>query len=91
VDVTFELLWRRDGVDDVTLATWNHHFDPKGGGDFTATAYEEDVDGTAIDFVDGDQLVFRYTGDDASPGSSYVPNGEGESNGGRHPYFDVPR
>ena len=91
VDVQFDLLWRRDGRDDVVLATWMHHFDPKPPPDFSATAYEEQVDTDAIDFEPGDQLVFRYTGTGTDTPMAYVPNGEGEDNGGRHPYIDLPQ
>jgi hypothetical protein len=95
VDVEFDILWRRIGRGDVTVATWNHHFEPKprhpdGTGDFTATAYEEDATGTAIDFADGDVLVFKYIGTNSTLANAYSPDGDGSSKAGRNPYIDLP-
>jgi hypothetical protein len=94
VDVDFEILWRRDGVDDVEIVSWSHHFDPKPPNpepDFSATAYEVTGEGPAIDFEPGDQLVLRYTGTGTTVAMAYVPNGEGADTGGRHPYIDLPQ
>lgn len=91
VDVEFEILWRRDGRDDVTVVSWMQHFDPKPNSDFTATAYEVDGEGDAIDFQGGDQLVLRYTGTGTTVPMAYVPNGEGPDTEGRHPYIDLPQ
>ena len=91
VDVDFEILWRRDGADDVVVASWFQHFDPKPDSDFTATAYEVTDDGPAITFEPGDQLVLRYTGTNSTFGMAYVPNGEGIDTEGRHPYIDLPQ
>jgi len=90
VDVHFEMLWRRTGVADVTVATWDHHFDPLGGGNFDAQAYEADATGTAIDFQAGDKLVFRYTGASLSNVNAYVPNGDGAVANGRIPSITLP-
>ena len=93
IDVEFDILWRRTGTPDVTVVSWMHHFDPKPNGDFTATAYEDTGAGTAIDFKDGDQLVFRYSGSNAPPNvaEAYVPDGDGAKENGRIPYIDLPQ
>jgi len=88
VDVTFDLLCRTTG--DETIATWMHHFDPKGGADFTAIAYELDVDGAATSCGKGDQLVFRYTGANTTSANAFVPNGDGKRASGRIPSFLLP-
>lgn len=75
----------------MTLAEWMHHFDPKAGGDFTATAYEVSADGPAVDFQDGDQLVFRYLGENSTVPEAYIPNGDGDRQNGRIPYIDLPQ
>jgi hypothetical protein len=89
VDVQFELLWRR-GATDTPLASWSQHFAPKGGGDFSATAYEVDEAAPAIVFQAGDQLVFRYTGTNASTAMAYIPNGDGVRAAGRIPNLTLP-
>jgi hypothetical protein len=92
VDVTFELLWRRPGVADVVIATWQHHFDPIGGGNFDAQPFDAMADGPAIDWEEGrgDQLVFRYTGANSLTDMSYVPNGDGPLHNGRYPNITLP-
>jgi hypothetical protein len=93
VDVTWEVIWRRPGMPptDVVLATWTHHFDPRGMGDFRAQAFEESMSVTqAIDFVDGDQLVLRYNGMNGPFPMSYVPNGDGALAEGRIPNLTLP-
>ena len=89
VDVQFELIYRHGSTDD-TIATWMHHFDPKPGADFTATAYELDVDGVATGYASGDQLVFRYSGSNTTSAMAYVPNGDGKKTSGRIPSFKLP-
>lgn len=89
--MTFDILWRRTGRADVTLAEWNHHFDPKAGGDFTATPLEVSADGPAVDFQDGDQLVFKYSGTNTTVNEAYIPDGDGVRENGRDPYIDLPQ
>lgn len=92
VDVTFELIWRVPGAADVVLATWNQHFDPLPVG-FDAVPYETTATATAIDFEDGrgDQLIFRYTGNNSPSPMAYVPNGDGPTHMGRYPHIVLPR
>lgn len=92
VDVTFELIWRRSGSADVVLATFQHHFDPRGGGNFDAVPFEETATGPAIDWTEGagDQLVFRYTGANSVSTMAYIPNGDGASANGRIPNITLP-
>ncbi len=89
VDVTYDLIWRR-GSTDTTLAEWTMHFDPKGGDDYSATAYEVDETAQAIDFESGDQLVFRYTGANTTSNEAYIPNGDGALSQGRDPNITLP-
>ncbi len=89
VDVTFDLIWRRGSV-DMTLATWDEHFEPLPGS-FDAQAYELDVPAPAIDFVDGDKLVFRYTGSANSMPNAWIPNGDGVTANGRIPNITLPK
>jgi hypothetical protein len=91
VDVTFDLIWRRKAGEDVTLGSWTEHFEPLPGANFDAQAYEKDVDAPAIDFVDGDQFVFRYTGANTISSEAYIPNGDGSSANGRIPNFTFPK
>lgn len=91
VDVTFDLIWRKaDG--DVVLATWMQHFEPLGGGVFTAQAYELDVPVTTkIEAAKTDQLVFRYTGMNSTAMMAFIPNGDGHITGGRIPNITLPK
>lgn len=93
VDVTFDLIWRRGSSDsgDTVLATWMQHFEPLPDGTFRAQAYELDVDAPAIDFEDGDQFVFRYTGSNTTVMMAFIPNGDGAISGGRIPNITLPR
>ena len=88
VDVTFELIWRRLG-DDTVLAKWSDHFDPLATS-YSAQAYEVDKQAMAIDFVDVDQLVFRYTASASSKADAWIPNGDGDKSMGRIPNFALP-
>lgn len=90
VDATFDLIHRR-GTTDVVLATWTQHFEPLPGGDFDAQPYELDVDAPAIQFQDGDQFVFRYTGANASTSMAFIPNGDGRLTNGRIPNITFPK
>ncbi|MBA3817540.1 MAG: hypothetical protein H0X17_01495 [Deltaproteobacteria bacterium] len=90
VDVTFDLVHRR-GATDVTLATWMQHFEPIGGGTYTAQAYEYLAEAPALDFEPGDQLIFRYTGANSTTMMAFIPNGDGAITGGRIPNITLPR
>ena len=89
VDVTFELLLRA-GSDDTSLASFEQHFDPLDGGAYRAQAFEHDEEVGAVDAAGGDQLVFRFTGEGSDLMMAWIPNGDGDSTGGRLPYLDLP-
>jgi hypothetical protein len=92
VDVNFRIIWRKaSGDDDVIIAEWDQHFDPRGGGDFTAQAYEVTAEGERIDYSQGDELIFRYEGTGTDIPMAYIPNGEGDRMGGRIPYILLPQ
>jgi hypothetical protein len=88
VDTTFDLIHRR-GADDTSLASWTQHFDPLPGGVYDAQAYELDQDVPAIDFKDGDQLVFRYSGANSTAAEAFIPNGDGAITNGRIPRITI--
>jgi hypothetical protein len=88
VDVTFDLIWRR-GNNDMLLSRWNQQFLPTPGS-FDAQPYELDVSAPAIDFEDGDLLVFRYSASVGSQPNAWVPNSEGTTANGRIPNFTLP-
>jgi hypothetical protein len=89
VDVTFDLIHRRGDTDNV-LVTWTQHFEPRPAG-FQAQPFEMDHEAPAIDFVDGDQLVYRYSGANATVEMAYIPVGFPESEGGRQTNITLPR
>lgn len=89
VDVTFELIWRHGGT-DTTLSMWQEHFTPLPAS-FDAQAYELDQSGAAIDMTTGDQLVFRYTGMNATQSEAWIPNGDGKIAHGRIPHIVLPK
>lgn len=89
VDVTFDLIWRR-GTTDTSLASWPMHFEPLPIG-FDAQAYEVDQMAQAIDWEDGDLLVFRYTGANTTSSEAWIPNGDGALANGRIPNITLPR
>lgn len=91
VDVEFALIHRRGGEDLVRLATWQQHFEPLAGGDFSAQPYELDVDAPAIHARGGDELVFRYTGLGSTALMAFIPNGDGAITKGRIPNITLPR
>lgn len=88
VDVTFQLIWRRMS-DDTVLSKWTQHFDPLASS-YAAQAYEVDQQAMAIDFVDVDQLVVRYTANASSKADAWIPNGDGDKSMGRIPYLALP-
>lgn len=91
VDVTFDLIWRRDGV-DMVLATWTEHYEPLPGVNFDSQPYEVDMPAQAIDFEPGDQFVFRYSGmNTATMSEAWIPNGDGTNSNGRIPNFTFPK
>jgi hypothetical protein len=90
VDVTFDLVLRREGVDTL-LATAMQHFEPLPEGMFTAQACDIDMDAPAIDFVAGDQFIFRYTGANTTSTNGYIPNGDGHTADGRIPNITLPK
>lgn len=91
VDVTFEII-HRGASGDTLIAMWQHHFDPRPVG-FDAQAYEVTANGPAIDQQPGDQLIFRYTGNntEATQTMAYIPNGDGAEAMGRIPFIVLPR
>jgi len=90
IDVTFSLLARR-GAEDTVLSTWDQHFEPLPGGVYSAQPYELDREAPAIDFLEGDQLVFRYAGANSTSEQAFIPNGDGDVTGGRIPSITLPR
>jgi hypothetical protein len=89
VDVTFELLLRA-GDDDTQLAAFSQHFDPIGGGAYQAQAFEHTEELARVDAADGERLVLRYSGEGSDLVMAWIPNGDGETTGGRIPYLDLP-
>ena len=90
IDVTFDLVHRRAGVDTL-LATATQHFDPLPAGMFTAQACDIDMDAPAIEAIPGDEFVFRYSGANTASSNGYIPNGDGATADGRIPNITLPR
>jgi hypothetical protein len=90
VDVRFELFWR-DDAGEHPIATWDTHFEPIGGGEYTATPYEVDADAGEIPAKQNDLLVLRYSGMNTTVGMAYIPNGEGARAEGRIPFIELPQ
>ncbi|MGE0400093.1 MAG: hypothetical protein AB7T06_25475 [Kofleriaceae bacterium] len=90
IDVTFDLIHRRDGA-DVVIATAMQHFEPLPAGEFTAQACDIDMDAPAIEFLAGDELVFRYSGANTTSTNGYIPNGDGHLADGRIPNITLPK
>jgi len=89
VDVTFDLVWRHEGADTL-LGTWQQHWEPLPDGVYEAQPYEHDV--TDAPAVDGTgQLIFRYTGTNATLDQAFIPNGDGRLANGRIPNITLPR
>lgn len=91
VDVTFEILWRRDGADDTVLLFAEQRFEPLPDGTYTAQAYEVTAEAGEVAAEVDDLLVFRYSGENSDLPMAYVPNGDGEHAGGRIPFIDLPQ
>jgi len=89
VDVRFEIVWRK-AAGDVTVASWDHHFDPLPNSSFDAQPFEVTAQGAALTGATGDQLILRYTGTNSSQPMAYIPNGDGELAHGRIPFIDLP-
>jgi hypothetical protein len=90
VDVRFEIIWRSDAGDQV-LATFDHHFEPNGGGNFDAVPYEDTREAPAAPAEPGDQLILRYSAMNATVIYAYNPNGDGANHNGRIPFIELPR
>lgn len=90
IDVTFDLVLRRAGV-DTTLATAMQSFQPLPAGAFTAQACDIDMPAPAIDFEPGDQFIFRYSGSNTMSSNGYIPNGDGHLAEGRIPNITLPK
>ena len=88
VDVTFELLHRRAAADTV-ITTWTEHFNPLPTS-FDAQAYELDMPGDVVQFIDGDKLVFRFSAANTIMSDAWIPNGDGSLSHGRVPNFTLP-
>lgn len=88
VDVTFEVIHRVGGTENVVF-TLEQHFEPRVDEPGMATAYEETAEAERVESQEGDELVFRFTGESEND-MAYIPNGEGTMNGGRIPYLDLP-
>lgn len=86
--MTFDLIWRK-GTTDTVLSTWTQHFDPLASG-YDAQPYEIEKQAPAIDFSDGDQLVFRYTAKNSTKSEAWIPNGDGKIQHGRIPNITLP-
>jgi len=90
VDVTYDVIWRTAAGADTLLVSFNHHFDPLGGGSFDATPFEADGTGIAASAVDGDRLVLRFTAIGSTNTMAYIPNGDGRLTEGRIPNLTLP-
>ena len=88
VDVTFDLLHRRDTVDTV-ITTWTEHFDPLPTG-FDAQPHSVSMPGAAVDFAAGDKLVFRFSAANTTQSDAWIPNGDGRNSAGRIPNISLP-
>ena len=89
VDAQIQLLWRRDGRDDVVIAAWAHHFEPIGDGDYSPQPYRDEAEGEALDVEDGDLLVLKYSATGSDLPMAYIPNGDGPPL--EIPHLDLPQ
>ena len=90
VDVRFEVFVRAEAGGETPLFSADHHFDPRGGGNFDAVPFETRADAPAVAAASGDRLVFRYSAMNATVAMSYIPNGDGASANGRIPSLTLP-
>jgi hypothetical protein len=91
VDVHFEVVWRKaSGGGDTVLAAWDHHFDPRGGGNFDAVPFEATAQGPAAPAKAGDLLVLRMVISGTTQPTAYIPNGDGPRAKGRIPSIELP-
>ena len=89
VDVSYDILLRHAGT-DTTIVSWQHHFDPLGGGNFSAQPFDGAATGAAQSVVAGDLLVWRFTGTNSTAAMAFVPNGDGTLSHGRLPSIVLP-
>jgi len=89
VDVTFELL-RRRGDEDTTIGASTVRFEPRGGGNFDAVPCDLTFDAPELDFMPGDEFIFRYSATNTTA-IAYVPNGDGALFNGRIPNITLPQ
>lgn len=89
VDVHFEVFVRRADTTEVPIVEWMHHFErlPMG---FDAQAFDATADGPAVTFIEGDQLILRYSGAGSVSTMAYQPNGDGALAHGRIPFLTLP-
>jgi hypothetical protein len=88
--VHFEIVWRAQGGGDTVLAAWDHHFDPRGGGNFDAVPFEATAQGPRADARPGDQLVLKISVSNTTAPTAYIPNGDGAAANGRIPFIELP-
>ena len=94
VTTTFDMIWRHGGGgSDTVLFEFTESYQPIGGGEYYAQKEEYDQTSTIpIDYVAGDQLVFRYTANGSSEPATYEPNGDGPGpNDASIPTFTLPQ
>lgn len=93
VDIRFDVIWRRIGMADVTLASFQNHFaQPTGTGQFNAVPFAATAPGIAATAAAGDLLVLRFTAMNAPAGAmAFIPNGDGSKTMGQIPSITLPR
>src|SRR6185436_15629969 len=91
VDMTFDIIWRKQAGGDTVLATFTHHFDPRGGGNFDAVPFDETTAGPAAAAQAGDSIVWRMTTAGTDQPTAFIPNGDGANANGRIPFIEFPQ
>jgi hypothetical protein len=91
-DVTFEILGR-SAAGDQLLGSWQQHFDePMGATQFDAIPFEGDANAPATVAGAGDQIVLRFTVNNAPmAGGAFIPNSHGSDANGRIPSITLPQ